>query len=150
MQETFAAVTKALPNFDHDRSGATFRGWLWTITRNKLRDRAGDAEAKAIGGSSAQMQMQQMPDSKVPFLDHLDGDDPPSQIESDTASVRRRAIELLRESFDRRSWRMFWETTIEGRDPSDVADEMGVSRWAVYKARARVLKRLQTEMHGLE
>jgi RNA polymerase sigma-70 factor (ECF subfamily) len=45
---------------------------------------------------------------------------------------------------------MFWETTIETRDPADVAEEMGVSRWAVYKARARVLHRLQLEMKGLE
>jgi DNA-directed RNA polymerase specialized sigma subunit len=31
-----------------------------------------------------------------------------------------------------------------------VADEMGVSRWAVYKARARVLQRLQQQMDGIE
>jgi RNA polymerase sigma-70 factor (ECF subfamily) len=45
---------------------------------------------------------------------------------------------------------MFWETTVEGRDPAHVAEEMGVSRWAVYKARARVLQRLQTQMSGME
>ncbi len=56
----------------------------------------------------------------------------------------------MRESFDPRSWRMFWETTIIGRDAAEVAKEMDVSRWAVYKARARVLQRLQQEMKGLE
>jgi hypothetical protein len=35
----------------HDRPGDTFRGWLWTVTRNKIRDfhrgRAGDPSAVA-------------------------------------------------------------------------------------------------------
>ncbi len=153
MQETFSAVAKSLQNFDHQRSGATFRGWLWTITRNKLRDRARSGEAKAIGGTDAQFQMHQIADQngqQEMTARGLDCDEPPSQIESDVASVRRRAIELLRENFDPRSWRMFWETAVEGREPAAVADEMGVSRWAVYKARARVLQRLQQEMQGLE
>ncbi len=150
MQDTFAAVAKALPQFDHDRSGATFRGWLWTITRNKLRDRARVAQADAIGGTDAQMHLHQIPDPSVSAVERIDSQEPPSQLESDVASIRRRTIELLRSSFDPRSWRMFWETTVEGRDPAAVAEEMGVTRWAVYKSRARVLQRLQQEMQGLE
>lgn len=147
MQDTFAAVAKALPAFDHEREGATFRGWLWTITRNKLRDHARAAEAQAAGGTNAQLRMQQIPDES---LAKIQADEPPSEARSDAASIRRHAIAMLRESVDPRSWRMFWETAVESRDPSDVAEEMGVSRWAVYKARARVLHRLQQEMKGLE
>lgn len=147
MQDTFAAVAKALPTFDDERQDATFRGWLWTITRNKLRDHARAAEAQAVGGTEAMIRMQQIPEES---LAKIQSDDPPSEPLSDAASVRRQAIALLRESVDPRSWRMFWETTIETRDPADVAEEMGVSRWAVYKSRARVLHRLQLEMKGLE
>ncbi len=147
MQDTFAAVAKALPAFDYERQDATFRGWLWTITRNKLRDHVRAAEAQAVGGTDAMIRMQQIPEDS---LAKIQSDDPPSELLSDTASVRRQAIALLRESVDPRSWRMFWETTIETRDPADVAEEMGVSRWAVYKSRARVLHRLQLEMKGLE
>ena len=59
-------------------------------------------------------------------------------------------LEMLRDSFDPKSWRMFWESAVEGREPADVAEEMGVSRWAVYKARSRVLQRLKREVEGLE
>ena len=146
MQETFASVAAAISRFDHRRDGATFRGWLWTIVRNKLRDRArADEDQYAIGGTAAQIAMQQVASPLVAF----DCVDPPSECESDDAVARRRTLELLRESFDPRSWRMFWETTIEGRQVSDVAEEMAVSRWAVYKARARVLNRLKQEMAGL-
>lgn len=154
MQETFASVTKAIGRFDHDRPGATFRGWLWTIARNKIRDQARDDQAGlAMGGTDANLKMQNVaadpsqPPSEPPSEPP---DEPPSENASDIASVRRRTVELMRESFDPRSWRMFWETTIIGRDAAEVAKEMDVSRWAVYKARARVLQRLQQEMKGLE
>ncbi len=145
MQETFAAVAGAIGRFDHDCDGATFRGWLWTIVRNKLRDRArADKDPNAVGGTAAQIQMQQIA-SPTDF--HCD--DPPSKFESDSAVAKRRTLELLRENFDPRTWRMFWETTIEGRSPNDVAKDLAVSKWAVYKARARVLQRLKQEMAGL-
>ncbi|MCC7334750.1 MAG: sigma-70 family RNA polymerase sigma factor [Pirellulaceae bacterium] len=52
-QETFAAVSTRLSRFDPQQAGATFRGWLWTITRNKAADfvRARDAQPRARGGS---------------------------------------------------------------------------------------------------
>lgn len=146
MQETLAAMTSALSRFDHQQPGATFRGWLWTIAKNKLRDRARKAKDVAAGGTEANLHLQQIADT--PDL-AFDSHDPPSEASDDIASARSRALALLRESFDPRSWRMFWETTIQGRNPDHVAEEMGVSRWAVYKARARVLQRLQQKMEGM-
>src|SRR4051812_12629786 len=37
-QDVFQAVSSGLNDFRRERSGDTFRGWLWMITRNKLRD----------------------------------------------------------------------------------------------------------------
>ncbi|MFK8110917.1 MAG: RNA polymerase sigma factor [Rubripirellula sp.] len=145
MQETLAAMTSALSSFDHQQPGSTFRGWLWTIARNKLRDRARKVKDVATGGTDANLHLQQIVDAQTDF----DSLDPPSQAGDDLASARSRALALLRESFDPRSWQMFWETAVQGRDPSHVAEEMGVSRWAVYKARARVLQRLQQKMEGI-
>ena len=146
MQDTFASVAKALSRFDGGRDGATFRGWLWTISRNKIRDRARiAAEERAAGGTAANLALMQIADAQT-----IDADDPPTTAQADSLDARRRMIELLRQCFDQRTWQMFWETTVIGRPPLDVADEMGVSKWAVYKARARVLQRLQLEMKGLE
>lgn len=146
MQDTFAAVARALDQFDDQRDGATFRGWLWTISRNKIRDRVRlGAEEAAVGGTEANLALGQIADSPA-----IDAADPPTSSQADSLNVRRRMVELLRQNFDQRTWRMFWETAVIGRGPIDVADEMGVSKWAVYKARARVLQKLQQEMKGLE
>jgi hypothetical protein len=39
---------------------------------------------------------------------------------------------------------MFWEITAAGRSADDIATSRGVSLWAVYKAKARVLNRLKS------
>ncbi len=144
MQDTFASVAGAISRFDHQRDGATFRGWLWTIARNKIRDGARAAvHDQAMGGTNAMLQMQN-------FLARVEAADPPSELHADNASARRRACEMIRRSVDGRTWRMFWETAVMGREPQAVADEMKVSRWAVYKAKARVLQRLREQMEGLE
>ena len=154
MQDTFAAVAGAIGRFDHERDGATFRGWLWTITRNKIRDLERDKDQVAIGGTDAQIQLQQIPrpEGNSPSIaaEREISAEPPTSADDDASVIRQRALAVIRDSFDPRAWKMFWETTVIGRPPADVAEEMSVSRWAVYKARARVLQRLQIELDGLD
>lgn len=154
MQDTLASMASAIDTFDHSGPGATFRGWLWTITRNKLRDRARREDWAGAGGTAANLQMQQItdPSGKDSFSSDsvFESADPPSEAQSDLHAVRLRALEMLREQFEPRSWKMFWETEALGRSPADVAEDLGVSKWAVYKARARVLSRLRQELQGLE
>src|SRR5262245_4007027 len=38
VQEVFRSVVLHLPGFRRERPGDSFRGWLWTITQNKLHD----------------------------------------------------------------------------------------------------------------
>lgn len=150
MQETLTSMTTAMDRFDHQREGATFRGWLWTITRNKIRDRARrDDGLRAVGGTEANLNLQQVPDPDQ-LIGSLDDEEPPSEIASDLASIRSTVLQLIRDRFDPRTWQMFWETEAVGRPPADIAEEMGVSKWAVYKARARVLSRLRQELDGIE
>lgn len=144
MQETLLAVSQALPRFDQHAPTTTFRGWLWTIARNKLRDRQRLLQKRAeLDGSNARRRLDATPAELPP-------ESPPSTVEDDRRLGRLRALETLRPQFDVRSWQMFWETAVIGRSPADVAADLQVSRWAVYKAKARVLKRLREELEGLE
>ena len=128
MQETFLAVAKALPRFNLDQTGATFRGWLWTIARNKLRDRQRADQRSPIVLDGEALQWAERESS-----------DPPSELADDVQSIQNRMLQVLRQSTDPKTWQMFWRTAVEGCDPATVAADLNVSRWTVYKARARVL-----------
>src|SRR5262245_45908727 len=143
MQEVFRSVAAALGRFRRDRPGDTFRGWLWSITRNKLRDhyRAARERPEAAGGSQAQQRLLEVAaDAPEP------GDDP---ADPGAAGLLHRALDVIRGDFEERTWRAFWRTAIDGQSAAAVADELGLRPDAVYQAKARVLRRLREEMRGL-
>src|SRR6266481_9460190 len=64
VQEVFTAVARSLDRFRKERPQDTFRGWLATIARNKVRDyfrRRGD-EPMAAGGTEAWLRISQVCD----------------------------------------------------------------------------------------
>jgi RNA polymerase sigma-70 factor (ECF subfamily) len=65
-------------------------------------------------------------------------------------NLRRRAMELVRGDFEEQTWQAFWRAAVEGDTLADVAADLGISVWAVYKARARVLSRLRQELDGFK
>ncbi len=142
MQDVFQSVTTNIGKFENQANGGGFRGWLWTISRNKIRDhyRRLKSQARATGGSEALNQIQQLPET------------PPSTASEsgviERSGVHRRALDLVRNDFEERTWQAFWRAAVEGDTPADVAADLGISVWAVYKARARVLSRLRQELEG--
>lgn len=143
MQEVFQAVHLALERFGAQQSGA-FRGWLWTITRNKLNDfyRKQQHEPAAAGGSSAYGRWQQVEDAEpMPSEASVSGER--------KHSLLQRALELIRKDFQETSWNAFCGVVVANRPAAEVAAELSISVGAVYQARARVLKRLRDEMGDL-
>jgi RNA polymerase sigma-70 factor (ECF subfamily) len=105
MQDVFRDVARGLDGFRKQRPEDSFRGWLWTITRNQLRRffyRA-NQQPNATGGSEAYQQMQQA-------ADILEMESLPDESHVRT-SVVQRALELIRGEFQDRTWQAFFRMT---------------------------------------
>jgi RNA polymerase sigma-70 factor (ECF subfamily) len=143
-QEVFRAVMRTIERFRRERPSDSFRGWLWTVTRNKIRDslRAKASGEQATGGTTMMRRMQDLPDAEpVPSSGPSD-----SEITNDPF---RRAVESLRAEFEDRTWQAFWRVAVDQQPTADVAEELGISVNAVRKAKSRVLRRMREEFGDL-
>jgi RNA polymerase sigma-70 factor, ECF subfamily len=140
VQEVWAAVATHIAEFRRDRPNDSFRGWLWTITRNKVCDRLRDPEPPPVGGTTVQQAMAQIPD------------DPPDSaqlVPGEKQIVMRQALELIRPEFEEQTWKAFWRAAVDERPAVEVAAELEITAGAVRQAKYRVLQRLRLEMEGL-
>lgn len=136
-QDVLMSVSKDLATFDPSRPDAKFRGWLWTITRRRIADHhRGRPDDELLGSADQSIAAASM-------------DEPPTDADTDRATLLRRAVAIYRDRFDAKTWQAFWATVVDGRSPDEVAETLGVTRWAVYKSRARILQRLRSELAGL-
>jgi RNA polymerase sigma-70 factor (ECF subfamily) len=137
VHEVFVILFEKLPSFAYDPS-RRFRGWLWTVTRNRwLTGRRHPGLHSAV------------PADAVAADAVADADDNPIEEEEFRRYVVRRAAELIQAEFAETTWQAFWQSVVEGRRAADVAAVLGLTVGAVWTAKCRVLKRLREEFAGL-
>lgn len=140
LQEVFLSVASRLDRFRKEQPQDTFRGWLFTITRNKVRDhlRRRAVEPAAQGGSSAALNL-------LPSLE-TEEEPPPTDDDGILDDLLRRALDSIRGEFHDRTWRAFWGVVVEGRAAADVAADLEMTPGSVRVAKSRVLLRLRREL----
>ncbi|QDV44083.1 RNA polymerase sigma factor [Stieleria neptunia] len=141
MQEVFTSVAKAIRRFDPAARGR-FRGWLWTITRNKIRDHHRTSEAKARGGDTAFGELAEYPDQLPEQWD----DDASDVTRHEVRALYHRAMELIRTDFQPHTWQAFFLSVVEEMPTADVAERLSMSPNQVRQAKSRVLRRLRLEL----
>ncbi len=131
LQIVLQNIFRAIRSFDYQREKGTFRSWLYTVTRREIsrffRKEAGtpvatsetDAEPAAPGSEDERWQ----------------------------ADYRLRlfqwAMEKVEPEFAPRNWQAFVRTAVHEEDPAAVAEDLGMTRAAVYVSRSRAIARIR-------
>lgn len=145
-QQVLISVANSIKHWKQDPQSnkrATFRTWLYQVTRNAvinaLTRRAPDA---ASGNSKVNEMLNQRPVSV--------GDNS-SQL---TIEIRREtfryAANQIREDFQSGTWQAFWLTAVDGHSIETAAEELNKSHGAIYAARSRVMKRLKEMVQQIQ
>ena len=138
MQEAMLAVSRKVASFQVSKG--SFRGWLWRISQNKIRDhfRKLARQPASPGGSTALQRFAQIPELEST-------DDPTSPLESHR--LLHRALSQIQDQFNANTWQAFWKTTVESQDTRSVAEALKMSQNHVRQAKSRVLRRLREQLN---
>lgn len=142
-QETFSAAARGIRDFQPDGDGA-LRGWLWTVTMNKVRDhvRRQPRNARAVGGSEMHLLLQQLPAYPPSFTAD-------SAAARDAQALVHRAMAQIAADFEPVTWHAFRRLMLDGVDAAAVAAECGLTVNNLRQIRFRVLRRLREQLDGL-
>ncbi len=140
VQEVWIGVNRGLENFRRDRPADTFRGWLWTITRNKIGDlfRWREDSAVACGGTDGVRLLQNVPEVE-----------PADDSATSSSDIFQQALDIIRKDFQEPTWQAFWRMVVLGQPAREVASQLSMAPNAVHQARFRVLQRLRKELVDL-
>jgi RNA polymerase sigma-70 factor (ECF subfamily) len=142
-QDVLRAVARSAPRLNYDPRRGSFRGWLFTVVRNELRDFAAARRrrAPASGDSDVRRLIEQAPAREE------------DQEDLWTREYERRlftrAAEMVRREVQPSTWEAFWRTAVEGQSGQGAARALGLSTAAVYLAKRRVMLRLKEEVDKL-
>ncbi len=137
VQEVFRTVAVRVEEFRGDSPQESFRGWLWTITRNRIKTNLRDP---ASGGAGLEATEAGYSSDSLP-LDISDPNPPPPD-----AALLGRVVEAIRPDFEDVTWDAFWKMAVLGKSSAEVADEMGTKKSAARNAKYLVLHRLRQEL----
>jgi RNA polymerase sigma-70 factor (ECF subfamily) len=142
MQDVMRSVSNAIGRLDYDRRQGTFRGWLFTITRNKVFSflSARRIRPQGTGDTATNRLLETHPDATGGV------DDWEVEYQRRLAAL---AMEQVKHEFQETTWRAFWLTAVDGRSAAEAAAQTGLSAGAVYVAKSRVLARLKDEVEVL-
>jgi RNA polymerase sigma-70 factor (ECF subfamily) len=143
-QEVLRAVARAIERLDYDPRRGSFRGWLFTVVRNKLRNfiEARQRQVQGSGDTGVQEALNEQPT-------------PVNGPEEDwDREYERRlfawAAEQVRGTVQTATWQAFWQTAVDGKSGQEVARALGMTVAAVYLAKSRVMAKLKEQIRQLQ
>jgi RNA polymerase sigma-70 factor (ECF subfamily) len=143
VQDVLRSVARNADRLNYDPKRGTFRGWLYTVTRNKIYNflSANKNRPKASGDSGTHERLDNAVETR---------DDPEAAWELEyQRRLSAKAMDRVKHEFQANTWQAFWGTAVEGRPAGDVGNELKMTPGAVYVAKSRVVARLRDEVQRL-
>lgn len=142
-QDALRAVARAIGRLEYDPEKGSFRGWLFTIVRNLLRNFGTSRQRQVVGtgDTSAQDLLEAQP-AREDELAALWDQEYEQRLFTWAASQ-------VKGGFEESTWQAFWQTAVEGNDAKAVAAALNLSVGAVYVSKSRVLARLRERIQFL-
>jgi len=137
VQDVLTLVFQKLPDFKYD-SNRSFRGWLRTVTLNKYREIHRRKSSRMATASDS-------------MLENL----APVAVAESTWDIDyarllvAKSMEGMKDDFAAGTWDAIKLVISDGISVDEAAEKTGVSSWTIYSARARLMKRLRSELDGL-
>jgi len=138
------AVAGAAGKLAYDPKRGSFRGWLFTVVRNKMRNflAAPARKVRGTGDSEVRNLLAELPARQVEQQEQWD-----REYEQRLFAW---AAGQIRGGFETKTWQAFWQTAVEGKNPQQAAEDLQLSVGAVYIAKSRVLSRLRQQIQELQ
>jgi RNA polymerase sigma factor (sigma-70 family) len=145
MQDVLRSVSGAAARLEYDPSRGSFRGWLYTVARNKVfnfLDAGRHRLGRGSGDTGIREKLEAQPEPEWDLAASWD-----EEYERNLAAVAMRRVQG---EVQEATWQAFWRTAVEGQSAREVGVALGMTSGAVYVARSRVLARIKDEVRQLE
>ncbi len=133
VQDVFLILWRKLPEFRYD-SARSFHAWLKTVFLNRHRSRQRERQPVTSNGTA-----EVVADDALGPLDDAEY----------ARYLTRQAFRLIEREFPPVHQLAFRAYVLEGRDPAEVAGQLGLAPGTVYGIKSKVLSRLRQELRQL-
>lgn len=144
MQDVMRSVARNAHRMEYDPKKGTFRGWLYTVTRNKIYNFLSSQRNRPRGTGDPDAQ------ERLDATPAREEEGPDADWEKEyQRRLSARAMELVKGEFQPNTWAAFWQTAVDGKGAAEVGAGLKMTAGAVYVAKSRVLARLRDEVQKM-
>ena len=152
VQETLISVAKKMPEFTYDPAKDSFKGWLLTVVRWRIRDqlakRADNATKQSLSFRTQEQDtrtatVDRVPDPAKPALEGIWDEEWESQL-------LQTALARIKRQVQPQHYQIYHLHVVLGQSAREVGRSLGVNTAQIYLAKHRIGNLLKKEIQRLQ